>query len=243
MSRLRAGGALQLPIISAVRLPRLWSQDCVLCLEPAGAALVCVGCEAGLAEVSRPCPGCALPLAHGAACAACRRRPYAFDAAVARFEYGFPMDRLVQRFKYAGDLALGRWLALRLAERVADLPRPDVLVAPPLAPDRLRERGFNQSVELARTLTRRLGVRQDVASLRRRRATVPQAALGRSARQANLRGAFACRGTFAGLHVAIVDDVMTTGATAHTLARVLKAAGAERVSAWAVARAPDAPRR
>ncbi len=153
------------------------------------------------------------------------------------------MDRLVQRFKYGGDLALGRWLAQRLAERVDALPRPDVLVAPPLAPGRLRERGFNQAVELARTLGRELGVRQDIASLQRSRATVPQAGLGRRARQANLRGAFACRRSFAGLHVAIVDDVMTTGATAHTLARVLKAAGAARVSAWAVARAPDVPRR
>jgi len=162
---------------------------------------------------------------------------------VARFEYRFPVDRLVQRFKYAGDLALGRWLALRLAERVRDLPRPDLLVAPPLAAQRLRDRGFNQSVELARVVGRSLGVRHEPAGLRRARATAPQAGLGRRARQANLRGAFACRRSFQGLHVAIVDDVMTTGATAHTLARVLKAAGAARVSAWTVARAPDVPRR
>jgi ComF family protein len=215
----------------------------VLCLEPAGEHVVCAACEAGLGEMSHPCPGCALPLPPGVACGTCRRHPYAFDAAVARFEYRFPLDRLVQRFKYAGDLALGRWLALSLAERTRDLPRPDLLVAPPLAPERLRERGFNQSVALAAALGRELGVRQDITSLRRRRSTAPQAGLGRRARQANLRGAFACRGTFEGKHVAIVDDVMTTGATAHTLARVLKAAGAERVSAWAVARAPDVPRR
>jgi len=96
---------------------------------------------------------------------------------------------------------------------------------------------------LARVVGRSLGVRHEPAGLRRARATAPQAGLGRRARQANLRGAFACRRSFQGLHVAIVDDVMTTGATAHTLARVLKAAGAARVSAWTVARAPDVPRR
>jgi ComF family protein len=243
MSSFPASRTLQLPLISAIRPARLWTQDCVLCLEAAGERLVCPACEAGLAAIGRPCPGCALPLPPGGTCAPCRRHPRAFDAAVARFEYRFPVDRLVQRFKYAGDLALGRWLALQLAEHVRGLPRPDLLVAPPLAPQRLRERGFNQAVELARTLGRELGVRQDITGLRRGRSTVPQAGLGRRARQANLRGAFECRRAYAGLHVAIVDDVMTTGATAHTLARVLKAAGAERVSVWAVARAPDVPPR
>ena len=232
---------MQLPLISSLR--SLWDQDCVLCLAGAGDGSICPACAAGLGEVGPACPGCALPLPRSGACSACRRHPYAFDDATARFEYRFPLDRLVQRFKYAGDLVLGRWLALRLAERVGHLPRPDILVAPPLAPDRLRERGFNQGVELARVLGRSLGVRQDIATLRRSRATAPQAGLGRRARQANLRGAFECRGSFRGLHVAIVDDVMTTGATAHTLARALKAAGAARVSAWAVARAPDLPGR
>jgi len=243
MSSLATLRTLQLPLISAIRRPRLWSQDCVLCLAGAGDELVCAACAEGLGGLPRSCPACALPLPVGMVCAGCRRHPYAFDAAVARFEYRFPLDRLVQRFKYAGDLALGRWLALRLAERVRDLPRPDLLVAPPLAAQRLRERGFNQSVELARVVGRSLGVRHEPAGLRRARATAPQAGLGRRARQANLRGAFACRRSFQGLHVAIVDDVMTTGATAHTLARVLKAAGAARVSAWTVARAPDVPRR
>jgi ComF family protein len=243
MSSFSPAFTLQVPLLSAFRPPRLWSQDCALCLEPAGERLVCPACEAGLAGIERPCPGCALPVPRSGACTACRRHPYAFDAAVARFEYRFPLDRLVQRFKYAGDLALGRWLALRLAESVREQPRPDLLVAPPLAVPRLRERGFNQAVELARTLGRELGVRQDLTGLRRGRSTAPQAGLGRRARQANLRGAFACRHPYKGLHVAIVDDVMTTGATADLLARVLKSAGAARVSAWAVARAPDVPRR
>ena len=163
----------------------------------------------------------------------------AFDEAIARFEYRFPLDRLVQRFKYGGDLAIGRWLAERLAERVRDAARPDLLAVPPLAAARLRERGFNQALEIARTVGRRLRVPVDPRAIERRRDTPPQASLDRRARAANLRGAFACGVDVRGRHVAIVDDVLTTGATADAIARVLKAAGAERVSAWAVARAPD----
>ncbi len=167
MSSLAKGLALQLPFFSALPRPLPWSQDCVLCLEAAGDRLVCPACEAGLGELSRPCPACALPVPPRGACATCRRHPYAFDAAAARFEYGFPTDRLVQRFRgNGGDLArLGRWLALRLAGRVAASRGRMSLVCPPLAPGRLRERGFNQAVELARTLGRRLGVRRDIGSL------------------------------------------------------------------------------
>lgn len=199
-----------------------WRQDCILCLAGSG-GLVCAACEADLA-------------ADGAGAA---RHAAAFDEAIARFEYRFPLDRLVQRFKYGGDLAIGRWLAERLAERVRDAQRPDVLVVPPLGAGRLRERGFNQALEIARTVGRRVGVTVDARAVVRRRDTPPQARLDRRARAANLRGAFACGADVRGRHVAVVDDVLTTGATVDAIARVLKAAGAERVSAWAVARAPD----
>ena len=198
-----------------------WRQDCVLCLAGAG-GLVCAACEAdlGVEGIQAGSPAAA------------------FDAAIARFAYRFPLDRLVQRFKYGGDLAIGRWLAERLAERVQEAPRPDLLVVPPLGAARLRERGFNQALEIARTVGRRLGVRVDARTVVRCRETPPQASLDRRARAANLRGAFACGTALRGRHVAIVDAVLTTGATADAIARVLKAAGAERVSAWAVSRAP-----
>jgi ComF family protein len=185
------------------------------------------------------CASCALPLPADGICGGCRSHPFAFDDAVARFEYRFPVDRLVRRFKYAGDLAIGRWLAERLAERVAGSARPDLLIAPPLSRDRLRERGFNQALEVARHLARGLGVRLDVDGVRRVRETPSQAGLGRRERHANLRHAFDCRLALDDRHVAIVDDVLTTGATADALARVLKSRGASRVSVWAVARAPE----
>jgi len=107
---------------------------------------------------------------------------------------------------------------------------------PPLAPARLRERGFNQALELAKTLSRDLGIEYRAAGIVKVRETNPQPGLGRLERARNLRRAFRCDANVDGLHVALVDDVMTTGATAQELARVLKAAGAARVSVWTVAR-------
>ena len=189
-------------------------QDCALCGARSGRAVVCPSCAS------------ALPRAQGD------------GRAIAAFEYRFPVDRLVQRFKFAGDLALGHWLALALASRVREEPRPDVLVAVPLSRARLRERGFNQSIEIARAVGRELGLPHERHAVRKMRETPAQQGLGRRARQANLRDAFRCDVSLAGRRVAIVDDVLTTGATARALSRVLNRAGAAQVFVWTVARAP-----
>jgi ComF family protein len=173
-------------------------------------------------------------------CGACLRRPPPFDAAVAAFEYRFPVDRLVRRFKFAGDLAAGRWLAGRLAAVVA--AQPDLIVVPPLTPARLRERGFNQALEIARVVGAATGARVGARVLEKVRDTAPQPGLGGRARRRNLRGAFRAARPVAGSHVAIVDDVMTTGATVAELASVLKEAGARRVDVWVVARTPPGRR-
>jgi len=157
---------------------------------------------------------------------------------MAVYAYRFPLDRLVQRYKYAGDLAIGRWLAERLAERARHEERPDVLVSPPLSGSRLRERGFNQALELAKVCASRLSIPCDLRGVTRCGEAHAQAGLARRERLANLRGAFRCRRSFAGLRVALVDDVLTTGATAEALARVLKEAGAADVVVWALARTP-----
>ncbi|MEO5694273.1 MAG: phosphoribosyltransferase family protein [Usitatibacter sp.] len=197
-------------------------QDCALCNAASSAGLVCAECESRLPACD---PEAAQGLTHRAA----------FDHAFAAFEYRFPMDRLVQRFKFSGDLAMGKWLALQLAQRAAPLPPPDWIVAPPLTAARLRARGFNQALEIAKVVGKVVGARVDVAAVVKLRETAPQPSLGGRARRRNLRGAFECRRVFAGEHVAIVDDVLTTGATCEAMARVLKDAGAGRVSAWAVA--------
>jgi ComF family protein len=194
---------------------------------------------AALPVLAARCVRCAVPLPAAGTCGECLAHPPAFEDAESCFEYRFPVDRLIHRFKYAGDLATGRWLALQLALGVADEPRPDLLVAPPLSKARLRERGFNQALEIGKVVAKKLRVPCDIAGIVRTHETAPQPGLGRRARRANLRGAFRCDLRLAGAHVAIVDDVVTTGATADALARVLKKAGATRVSVWSVARTPE----
>jgi ComF family protein len=156
----------------------------------------------------------------------------------AAFDYRFPVDRLVHRFKFAGDLAIGRWLAARLAQRVASLPRPDVIVAPPLTPASLRRRGFNQALEVAKVVGNAHGLRVSLDALVKTRETAPQPSLSARERRANLRGAFACHAPVRGLAVALVDDVITTGGTAIAIADAMLAAGAASVCAWSVARTP-----
>jgi ComF family protein len=197
--------------------------------------VICRACEAALPTLGTACAACAIALPQDGICGECLSRPFAFDDAAACFEYRFPLDRLVHRFKFAGDLAVGRWLATQLADRVANT-RPDVVVAPPLTPSRLKERGFNQALEIAKIVARRVGARCEIAGLVKVRETLPQPGLTRRARRANLRGAFRCRLDVTGKHVAVVDDVMTTGATMDAVAAALRRCGAARVSAWSVAR-------
>jgi len=228
--------------IESARLP-FWprllpGQDCLLCVGACD-EVVCASCARALPTTEHACSRCAAPVALAGWCGACVTRPPAFDDAAAAFEYRFPVDRLITRFKFSADLAIGRWLGTQLADRVRCLARPDVIVAPPLAPERLRERGFNQALELAKVVARDLGVPLRNRGLRRTRATAPQPGLGREARCANLKGAFACGADFRGLEVAIVYDVMTTGATAVALGLVLRSAGATRISVWVAARTPD----
>ena len=229
-----------MPSFSSRTRPRLWTHDCTLCLAPAGGELLCEACRADVERAGAACERCALRLdAPFVDCPACRHTDFAFDRAVARFDYRFPLDRLVQRFKYGADLALGSSLARALADRLEPEPRVELLVVPPLSAARLRERGFNQALEIARVVGRRLRVPVAREALVRTRETQVQAGLGRAARRANVRDVFACTASLEGARVAIVDDVLTTGATLDAIARTLKSAGATHVAAWTLARAPD----
>lgn len=229
-----------MPIFSSHRLAAAWTHDCTLCLAPCNAELVCAACTSALDRSGAICERCASPLdAPETACRVCENADFAFDRALSRFDYRFPVDRLVQRFKYAGDLAIGHWLACSLGEALTQAPRVDLLVVPPLGASRLRERGFNQALEIARVLAARVRVPIAREAIVRTRDTPAQAGLGREARRANARDAFACRMRLDGARIAIVDDVLTTGATADAIARTVKSAGAHSVDVWTVARAPE----
>ena len=214
---------------------------CLLC-GAAGADGVdlCRDCAAELPRNRVCCARCALPLPAAALlCGRCQRRPPPWDAAWAAFRYGWPLDRLEARYKFGGDLAAGRALALLWQREPGVIDPPALLLPVPLHAGRLRERGYNQALELARPLARAYGIALCVDGLRRTRATSAQTELDARERRRNVRGAFAVReGLALPAHVAILDDVMTTGATLAECARVLKRAGVRRVDVWALARAP-----
>ncbi|HSJ96478.1 MAG TPA: ComF family protein, partial [Myxococcota bacterium] len=175
--------------------------DCFLCANRCPRRLVCVACERSLPSLGPACGRCAAPLPTAGTCGACLVRPPAFDAAAARYRYAFPVDRLLQRFKFAGDLAAGRWLARRLAGELGAHAAPDLVVAAPLAPARLRARGFNQALEVAKVVAAALHAPLDPGALAKVRDTRPQPGLGARERRANLRSAFRCRLVLAGEHV------------------------------------------
>jgi ComF family protein len=216
-------------------------QRCELCVSACGADLVCDSCMHDLPWLLSACPICALPTHHGSVCGRCLSDPPAFDATIAAFSYAFPIDRLVHSLKYQGRLALSEWCADAILSRrggpnVAAGPQPRHLVALPLAVERQRERGYNQSQEIARAIGARMALPLLSRALLRIRATPPQAALPWTERAKNVRGAFACEHDLSGLHIVVVDDVMTTGASLEEAARTLKAAGAGSVENWVVAR-------
>ena len=218
--------------------------SCLLCAAPVGfGADFCRDCEASLPRPGSTCRICAAPLEGAedtdAPCGECQKRPPKFARVRTLFTYAPPVDRLIQNLKYHRRLELARVLGDRLAGYLASLnePRPDVIVPVPLHRSRLRERGYNQSLELARPIARRLRLPLDYRSVRRTRATAPQTELPREQRRKNVRGAFQADSVFEGQRVAVVDDVMTSGHTAAALAECLRRAGAKEILVWVVARA------
>ena len=172
-------------------------------------------------------------------CGECLRTPPVLTRTQAVFVYGFPLDRLVPRFKFHRDLAAGRLMAELMAGPLSSAPRPDAIVPVPLHARRLRERGYDEALELARPLAARLALPLRADLLRRVQPTAPQSELDALQRQRNVARAFAVPpGSVPPGHVALLDDVMTTGATLHAAARALHAAGATRVDAWVCARVP-----
>ena len=216
-------------------LQQLLPRHCLLCDAPTAGGWACDGCACELPYLPpAQCAVCAVPLASATVCGACLRRPPAFDRLSAVFAYEFPVDALIHAFKYGGRLALAPALGEALA--AAGAPPADVLVPVPLASSRLRERGFNQALELARFVSRRHGIPLLPDACRRVADTPPQAALPWRERAKNVRRAFACDKPLSGLRVAVVDDVVTTGATLNEIARTLRTAGAARVVGRVLAR-------
>ncbi|MBD9680514.1 ComF family protein [Pseudomonas sp. PDM18] len=226
--------------------------QCLLCGATAeqSALPLCTGCDDDLPWLAGRCTVCALPLpASGLiceqVCSGCLRRPPAFHRVETPLRYGFPVDELVTRFKHQANAPLGRLLGQLLERHLLHayeegLPRPDRLVPVPLSRRRERQRGFNQSQLLAEWLATPLRLPVDNRIILRTQDTPAQQGLDAATRKRNLRGAFALDdgAVVEGQHLALVDDVLTTGATAERIARLLRRAGARRVDVYCLARTP-----
>lgn len=207
---------------------------------------ICTACEAELPWLGAHCQICALPLpAQGMICGACQKKSPAFACVEAPWRYAFPVDSLITRFKHQAQWPFGRLLGELLAEHLQHaydegLPRPQALLAVPLARRRERQRGFNQARMLADWLSRALQIPAPNDWLSRTLDTPAQQGLDAATRKRNLRQAFVVDAAerVEGLHLALVDDVLTTGATANMLAHLLLRAGAARVDVYCLARTP-----
>ncbi len=210
---------------------------CVLCGRRGAEGLdLCRECAAELPYARLACQRCAIPLPHPGVCGKCQKMPPSFDDARAIFLYQPPVDYLIQVLKFRRKLYSARLLGELMAEHLICAKRPEAIVPVPLHSARLRQRGFNQALELARPLSRALGVPLMPQLCQRRFDTASQTGMDARARCRNLKGAFSVSGVAGLSHVAIVDDVMTTGSTVEMLALTLKRGGVARVSVWVCAR-------
>ena len=216
---------------------RLLTQDCLLCGAASGASRLCRACEDDLPRLpDARCPRCALPTPKGETCGRCLARPPHYDLTLAAFRYDFPVDKLVQSFKYGHRLALASYFGRQLAALTASA-QADLIIPVPLHPLRLRERGFNQALELARPVSKACRTPIDVLSCHRIRHTATQADLPWRARAKNVRGACHCSGDLTGTRLLLSAWVMTTGASLDELARTVRLHGAEHVALLVLARA------
>lgn len=213
----------------------LLQQDCVLCGAASGDSPLCFHCREDLPALSEQCPRCAIPNPNGSVCGNCLKTAPAFDATHALWRYDFPADRLVQALKFRARLALAAFFGSALAQRFVP-GAADIIVPMPLHRARLAERGFNQAAEIARHMARETRTPFVSTAAVRTRATAPQSDLSYEERSRNVRNAFRCNMDLRGMRVAVVDDVMTSGATLAELALALKGAAAIRVENWVVTR-------
>jgi ComF family protein len=215
---------------------------CVLCGRSSGSICICSPCKIDLPWPGPLCDQCGVPLGSplDRICGACIQHKPPFTRTVYPLQYVFPANRLVQAFKFKRQLAAGRILSHLMYENLiaTGVDLPDVLIPVPLHNLRMIKRGFNQAYELGAYIGKLLDIPLLTSTLRRHRNTKAQSGLSRKQRRKNVRGAFYWHGLHKpARHIALIDDVMTTGTTVTECARVLKNAGAKRVDIWVAARA------
>lgn len=216
---------------------------CLVCGAPGKDVLdLCTGCRFELPRNNPACGCCGIPLYGDQAliCGQCQQHPPPFKRTLTPFLYEPPMDCLIKLLKFQGQLAaatlLGNLLQEVLIQRTT--PLPEAMLPVPLHPSRMAERGFNQALEIARIVSKPMAIPIIANAVKRHRPTPPQVSLDAKARRSNVRGAFRRQQPIQARHIAIVDDVITTGSTVIEVARVLKRAGVEEIEVWALAHTP-----
>lgn len=218
---------------------------CFLCdAKLASSSLLCSACTHTLPHASPGCKCCALPLpAHHSVilCGACLVTPPAFDVTYALFDYKDPISAFIHKLKFQGDLAMARlfseyWITFIQAHYTPNT-LPDCIIPVPLHPNRLKERGFNQALEIAKPIGKHFNIPVDTRICVRLKNTKAQSTLTAQQRIANTRHAFGLSYTCSAKHVAILDDVMTTGNTTSEISALLKKTGVEKIDIWCCARA------
>ncbi|OGT79891.1 MAG: hypothetical protein A3H91_07235 [Gammaproteobacteria bacterium RIFCSPLOWO2_02_FULL_61_13] len=216
---------------------------CALC-GASCADLICRGCDRDLPRLATACNRCGLP-SPSPVCVACQVRPPCWECLVVPYTFAYPIDKVIHEFKYFGSVFWGAFLAREMVRRglASGTPLPEALVPVPAHPHRLADRGFNQAVELARGIGRELDIPVLTDKIVRVGSHPQQVGLTANQRRKNVHGAFAAAGrdVVTG-RVAIVDDILTTGATAKEMAKVLLRSGANEIQVWVVARTPKALR-
>lgn len=213
----------------------------MLCTTAKGGNLaLCAECLHSLPwHLQAHCPQCGLTSTAGQVCGHCLKSSPAFDRTHALFRYEYPLDAMLQHYKYGHLLTMAETFGQLLADAIITGTKnnlPDIIVPMPLHPQRLQERGFNQAVEIARVVGNQLQLKLDTQSCVRVKLAPPQVSLPLKQRVKNMRGAFSCQTRLEGLRVALLDDVMTTGASLNELAKTVKTAGASHVECWVIAR-------
>lgn len=218
-------------------LQAISQKNCLLCGISSEQDL-CFSCQDNLPQIpANHCPTCLLPVITSLTCGTCLKKPPAFTRIIAALHYTFPVDALIHSLKYQPNLPIAPVLANLLLEKTSIATKPDFIIPMPLHPKRLRERGFNQALEIARQLPNNNKTTLLSNVCKRIRNTPSQTGLPWKDRQKNIRDAFSCKIDFSSKHVAVIDDVMTTGATLNEIAKVLRICGATEVSGWVIARA------
>ncbi len=222
-------------------IKKIWQPLCGWCqLQASVQAGMCADCYQALPWVEQACDRCGHPTTLSATqCQRCYQQSFAFDRVQAPLRYQWPVDYMIKQLKKQGHLFYGRWLANCLVSHIQKqgFMRPDHIIVMPLHPHRLRERGFNQSTEIAQPLVKQLGLSLEWKLCEKTKSTARQSQLKAADRQQNVDSAFTITRSIKNQHIVVIEDVITTGQTAHQLAKALKEKGASYVEFWCCATA------